>query len=277
MTLEIPTPVRQTARLPVSTGLPAITIVSLLIAALAVAGALAGLLAPEAVYPTAEMRQNSVPNDIVTLVLVVPALLVALVLARQGRLLGLLLWPAALLTILYNALVYALGLPVGWVMLLNLLLVAGAAYTAAALLAMTGVADVQRRLAGRLPERLGGGVLMALSALFFLMAAGTMVAAILNGTPLTDRALMTTDLLIAPFWFLGGLLLWRRAPAGYVLGPVALFLSGLLFAGLFILLLLQPVVTDAAVSLTDLAVIGVATVVALVPVVWTARAIAQSD
>ncbi|MEZ4519461.1 MAG: hypothetical protein R3C44_22405 [Chloroflexota bacterium] len=109
-----------------------------------------------------------------------------------------------------------------------------------------------------------------------LIAVGTIAGAVVQGAPLPDRALMTTDMLIAPFWFISGLLLWRGTSSGYVLGPVALFLAGLLFVGLLLVLLLQPVVTDASLGLVDVAVIGLASLIVLIPLFLVGRGIASA-
>ncbi|MEZ4519462.1 MAG: hypothetical protein R3C44_22410 [Chloroflexota bacterium] len=84
MTTESLAPPTRLTRLPITADLRPAVIASLVIAVLAAAGALAGILAPDSVYPTAELLQNSLPNDIVTLVLVIPVLLIALFLAMQG-------------------------------------------------------------------------------------------------------------------------------------------------------------------------------------------------
>lgn len=100
--------------LPLSRRPTLLAIGSLLIAPLTAALALAGLLAGDAVYQSQELRESFVTNDLVNLVIGVPILLIALWLARRGKLAGLLFWPGALFFLLYNAaIVYVYALPLG--------------------------------------------------------------------------------------------------------------------------------------------------------------------
>jgi len=69
---------------------------SLAIAALMILGCAIGLVRPTMMYPTKEMLRSSLPADLVNL-LGMPLLLVSIWLARQRRLVALLLWPGVLL------------------------------------------------------------------------------------------------------------------------------------------------------------------------------------
>jgi hypothetical protein len=87
-----------------------------IVASLLLAGtSLAGLLFPDSIYPTYELRDAFLANDVVNLIIGLPTLLVSMWLTRGGKLIGLLLWPGALLYILYNYIAYFIGLPVSWI------------------------------------------------------------------------------------------------------------------------------------------------------------------
>jgi len=83
-----------------------------------------GLLNPEAIHPTEALRQSFFANDVVNLVIGLPALLVALWLAWRGKVVGLLFWPGALMFVLYTYLAYIFSMPIGWYYLLLLTLIA---------------------------------------------------------------------------------------------------------------------------------------------------------
>ena len=64
---------------------------------------------------------------------------------------------------------------------------------------------------------------------------------------------------------IGGLLLWRREPLGYVAGAGLLFQASMLFIGLIAVLLLQPLLTAAPFPLTDTIVVFAMGLVCFVP------------
>ncbi len=97
--------------LPVTRDLRLIYELSLAVALLMTGASTAGLLYPERLYPTEDLLQSSVPNDVVNLVVGLPLLLGSMWLTRRGRLIGLLLWPGALLYMIYNTIAYVAELP----------------------------------------------------------------------------------------------------------------------------------------------------------------------
>ena len=240
---------------------------SLAVAFLAAAAALAGLLFPEVVYPTDELRQAFVPNDAVTLALGLPALLGLLYFARRGSLAGLLLWPGALLYVTYNSLAYALALPQSLPGALNAALVVMCVFSIARIFAGVNAADIQMRLRGNVHERLAGGVLTGLGSLFLLrgvaQVAGALSGQIVLSTP--ELAVSAADVLITPVWILGGIWLWRRQGRGYVWGAAALFQASLLFAGLLVLFALQPVLLGVPFAAVDFVVIFSMGLVVFIP------------
>lgn len=247
---------------------------SLGIALLAAILALAGLLLQDAVYPSEELKQSFVVNDLVNLLLGVPIILGSLWLTQRRKLVGLLFWPGALFFVVYNAIAYTFALPPGWPFLLYLLLLALAVYTLIGLVASIDSGTVRARLAGRVPARLAGGVLVGLGVLFLLRGIGL----IAGGGELarTDVAVLVADFLTIPAWIVGGALLWRRQALGYVAGAGLLFQASMLFIGLIVFLLLQPALTGAPFALADVAVIAIFGLVCFVPFALFTRGLAKS-
>jgi hypothetical protein len=207
---------------------------SLTIALLVAVATLAGLLFPGAVYPAEETRLFGVPTDVISLVIVLPVLLGAMGLARRGQLLGLLLWPGALLYVLYVYIVYVVGVPLNALFLAYLLLVTLSAYTTIGLVASVDAEVVQQRLAGAVPARWAGGVLAVLATLFLGMQVVDIVAATVGRVPVEglDLAPFVADMVVlAPAWLIGGVLLVRRRALGYVAGAGLLLVGGILFSG----------------------------------------------
>lgn len=271
------TPDSVTRRLPITNRLTLLAAASLVVALLMAVLSLAGLLFQEAVYPSEDLKQSFVANDVVNLLIGLPILLVSLWLARR-KLIGLLFWLGALFFVVYNAIAYVFALPLGWAFALNLALLALAVYTLIGLMSSIDAASVQGRLAGAAPDRLAGGVLIGLGVLFLLREVGVLAGAISSDTllPRTELAVLVADTMIIPAWIVGGALLWRRQALGYVAGAGLLLQASMLFVGLIVFLLLQPVLTDAPFAVADVAVVFVMGLVCFVPFVLFTRGLVRS-
>lgn len=262
-------------RLPVSHKLTLVYTLSFVVALLLTAASAVGLLYQSTVYPTEELRQSFVANDLVNLFVGLPILLGSMWLARRGRLVGLLFWPGALFYVFYNAIAYTFALPVNEAFVLNLVLGTMAAYTTIALVAIVDAQAVRQQLAGVAPERLAGGVLMGLGVLFILFVISALAEALINQTPVTisDRALHVADSMTAPAWVIGGLLLWRRQALGYVTGVGLLFQGSMLFVGAIAVLLLQPLLTATPLQVGDIVVLAIMGLVCFIPFALFVRAV----
>jgi hypothetical protein len=258
---------KQPANLPIRHNLTLIYILSIIIAILMAAASIAGLLYPMTVYPTDELLQSFLANDVANLLIGLPMLLASMWLTRRGKLIGLLFWPGALFFVLYNYIIYVFAMPLNLAFVLHLVLLMLSVYTLIGLLTSIDGNVVQQRLSGAVPERLAGGVLAGLGLLIFLLVIGAIVNALINHTPIaeTELALHTADFLIAPTWIVCGLLLWQRRAFGYVAGLGLLFQASMLFIGLIIVLLLQPFMTAAPFSLVDVVVTFVMGMVCFIP------------
>lgn len=250
-------PQDRNARLPIKGRLWLMYAFSFLIAILMGIASVAGLRYRTLIYPTGELMQTFVSNDVVNILIGLPILLGSMGLAWRGRLIGLLCWTGALYYVLYNYLAYVFALPLSWAFLAHLILVVLSVYTLIGLVANIDGKEVKQRLAGAVPEKLAGGVLVGLGGLFFLRVMGVVVNALTSGImpAETDLAVNISDALTTPAWVIAGILLWRRKEFGYVTGLGLLFQGSMLFIALIIFLLLQPFLTAAPLAVTDVIVI----------------------
>jgi len=253
--------------LPVVHSLKVVTLLSLLIALVTAVTSIAGLLFQEEIYPTADLQQSFVANDVVNLLLGLPILLGSMWLARRGRLVGLLFWPGALFYGLYNYLVYLLGMPFNAMYPLYLVIVTLSIYTTIGLVASIDGPAVKQQLSGQVPEKLAGVVLTAFGLLFMLLAASGLAGALTSDNEIAkpELALLAADFIVCFAWIIGGVLLWRRQALGYVSGTGLLFQACMLFIGLIAVLLLQPLFSDAPLSLTDILITLAMSLVAFIP------------
>lgn len=235
---------------------------SIIVAGWMTALSLAGLLFPMVTYPSQDLRQSFIANDLVNLMIGLPVLLSVLWLARRGKLLGLLGLPGALFYVTYNAIAYAAAMPLTWPFFANLGLAALSVVAIFLLVSSVDGAAVQVRLQGRVAERFGAGVLVGFGALFFLRAVGEFFD---GAAGMAEFGVLVADGLTTPFWILGGLYLWRRQAPGYIVGAGLLFQASMLFVGLLVFFILQPFVAGVPFPLVDFIAILVMSLFSFVP------------
>ncbi|MGD9315999.1 MAG: hypothetical protein PVG56_04115 [Anaerolineae bacterium] len=270
----------QADRLPVTRRLSLAFASSLVIALLVAIVSVAGLLFGTSLYPMEEMLSLKQPTDLFTLVVALPLLLGSMWLARRGRLLGLLCWPGVLLYVLYVYVSYAIGVPFNVLFLAYVVLVALSAYTLIGLVASIDAAAVRQRLAGAVPERVAGGILVGLAILFTLMNLANVVSALTSPVPdhLLDLPVWFVDFaVVAPAWFIGGLLLWQRRALGYVAGAGLLLLGCMLFVGVIFALVFPAFYAGSPVDLAGIVLILVTGLICFIPFAFFVRGITKSD
>ncbi len=97
--------------LPPTRSVKTVETLSIVIVILLAAASLAALLFPATLYTSEETRQGMLSNDVVNLVIGVPAILACMLFHRRERLIGLLFWPGALLYVTYNSLAATIAFP----------------------------------------------------------------------------------------------------------------------------------------------------------------------
>ncbi len=242
-------------------------VLSYLVALLMIVVSLAGLIFSAALYPTQELKQAFVANDVVDLFIGLPLLLGAMALARRGKLAGLLFWPGALLYVIYNAIAYAVALPWTVQFVVYVAQVALSSYAVIRLLTSIDAVAVRQHLTGAVPEKFAGGVLAGLGGLFFLRTVAQIVGVLTGGQVVTgaEMAVLIADLVCTPLWVAGGIWLWRKRALGYVSGAGLLFQASMLFVGLLVLFLLQPWLAGVPFPAGDFVVILVMGLICFVP------------
>jgi hypothetical protein len=229
--------------LPVTRRLTLVYAVTLFITLLMTIASVFGLLYQTTVYPTEELRNWLVANDAFNLLVGLPFLLVPMWLAWRGKLIGLLCWPGALFYVLYVYLAYVVAVPFGPLFLPHLLLATLSAYSLIGLSATIDGEAVRQRLAGTVPARITGGILLGLAILIILRQAGLMASALVShASPSPAELAQWIDdfALACPALLAVGVELWRRRALGYVGGP------GLLLAYVVLALSLIPIMIFAS-------------------------------
>jgi hypothetical protein len=240
---------------------------SILVTIIMAAVSIAGLAARTTVYPSEELAEAFVPNDVVNLFVGLPILLGSMWLARRGSLAGLLCWPGALFFVLYNYLAYIFVVPLSWAFMVYLGLVVLSLYTLVGLIASIDGEAVRQRLAGKVHEKFAAGVITGFGLLFFLRVILVSAQSISSGDLMSEieYAANFSDFFTAPAMLIGGVLLWRRKAFGYLAGLGLLFQASMLFIALIIYLILQPILTTVPFALVDVVVVAVMGLICFVP------------
>jgi hypothetical protein len=200
---------------------------SWLIVALMAAVSAAGLALRESLYRDEAWILNAwFGNDIVTLFVVVPLLVWALVAAGRGSRRGELVWYAMLGYVVYNYAYYLFGARMNELFPAYVALLVLPTVSLAVLLHRADVAGIAQSFSPRLPAR-GVAVYLGLTGVGLLFAwVAQWAAFVFAGTvPAVGEEAFTLiaslDLtFVVPLCLIAAALLWRRSKWGYVFGTI---------------------------------------------------------
>ena len=202
---------------------------SALIAGAAALVSAGGLLIPSLYRDNAFVLSTWRGNDLVTLVVAVPLLVVSLVLAVRGSARAYLVWVGALDYMLYNFGFYLFGSAFNRFFLLYAALFAMSIWAIVFALIRIEVTALASRFSAGTPVRSIAGFMIfvgaGLSAVYIMQWLG--FASSGNVPPIVQRTAHPTNVvfgldlsLIVPVLVVGGIWLWQRKPWGYVLSAV---------------------------------------------------------
>ncbi|MBM4779610.1 MAG: hypothetical protein GQE15_18045 [Archangiaceae bacterium] len=171
-------------------------------------------------------------NDAVTAFVAVPALVFATWRARQGSTRWLLLALGLLWFCFYNDAYYLFGAALGVSFPLYVLLMLTCSVTLIVSFHRVDSTRIAATFGPRVPARVLGGALVLVGALLVVVwfaqwAAYVTTGKVVNLTPDAIRLIATMDTtVIAPTLIIGGALLWRRRPWGFVVAVLGGVLGG---------------------------------------------------
>lgn len=242
-------------------------VLSIVVAILIGVLSLAGLIFSEDVYPAEDLMRSFMTNDAINLVLGLPILLIPMWLTQRGSLTALLCWPGALLYNLYNYTAYIFGIPPSLLTFAYILIVLLCAYGAYALIATIDSQTIKIKMDGVVPRKTGSGLLILFGIAFLLRSIGLLVQVGLGQEVLaiTDIGVLIADLVLSTVALAGGILLLLKRPLGFASSLGLLFAVTMLFVGLLLIFLIQPILTAAPFSQEDFFVVGLMLVIWMIP------------
>jgi hypothetical protein len=191
-----------------------------------------GLFLPS-MYADESRRQAalSIGNDVGNLVLIVPVLVIAAILALRGSCAARLVWMGTLAYLIYDFLGYALALHFNSMFLAYCGVLGLSFYALAGGLMALPTAEVAHRYGPRTPVKTTGIVLLLMGAVIVshwlseiipALLAGAVPQAVRDSGHLTEAVAVLDLAFGAPACTIAAILLLRRKPLGFVLGPVVL-------------------------------------------------------
>jgi hypothetical protein len=126
---------------------------------------------------------------------------------------------------------------------------------------------VSKQLAGSVSEKITGGVLVLFGVAFIFRSIGMLTEAGGGQASLSAGEIGTlfADLVLSTVWIVGGVLILRRKPLGYISGLGLLFAGSMLFIGLILILILQPILTNTDFVLSDVMVVAIMGLICFIP------------
>jgi hypothetical protein len=227
------------------------------VAALALAASLAGLLFDGMYAGDAATVAMLRGFDLVTAVAVVPIMAVASRATRWGSTLGMLVRTSCVAYLVYTYAFYLFGTGFNDLFLVHVAVLAIGLCALILSVATIDAAEVADRMgAGRASVRsvaaILGALAVGLAAMWVYSAVDTIVTgdipagSALVETEATVHVGMALDLtLLVPLYTVAAVLLWRRAPWGFVLAAVALF-AGILHQASYIVAMPFQVAADVS-------------------------------
>jgi hypothetical protein len=252
---------------------------SLIIAALVALASVLGLIIPDQLYPSEDLTQSFLTNDVVNLIVGLPVLVGSLYLVNRGKLIGLLLWPGALFFMVYNYLIYLIAMPINIFYILFPLIVFPSLYITIWILRNIDADLIASKLKGKVPERLSAVIMIGFGAIFIIRVAAIAFDIVNKQLTITstDLGLHIADVFFSVTMIICGIQLWRKLSLGYITGLGLLFQTSMLFIGLILLMLLQPFITGEKIAWLDIIIVLVMGFISFIPFGLFTHAANRSD
>lgn len=238
-----------------------------------------GLAFPTFFYPSPEIAEMFLTNDLVNILIGLPFFLFSLVMIKRDKLLGTLLLPGALIYVIYNYFAYLLGKPYHWSAAGYLLLMLISGYGLILLLRSIDHHQIKARLEGRVADKISGWVLVFFGLAFIALALSEIIPGILDGSipPLGEKAVSAADILVSIGWVIGGILLLGRNGLGYTMGLGLLLAASSLFIGLILFFFIAPLLTARPFDWIEVLTVFIMGMISFVPTALFCRGVIRSQ
>jgi hypothetical protein len=265
---------KSTGELPVSSGLQGIQVLAALVTLLMAGLSVIGLVLSDRLYPTEELIQSFMTNDLINLLIGAPTIFAALVFIWKRKTIGLLLLPGSMLYVIYNSIAYVVGRPYDLYATGHLILILACGFVIYTIFARLDSQIVEARLGGAVPAKFSGWVLTGFGAFFSTRAVGVFANSLIKGTaiPVSEVGVLAADMVLSILLIAGGVMLLRNRAIGMAAGLGLLYAVSMLFIGLIVLMGVQAALIKTAFPFVDILVVALIGSVCFIPFVKYLRA-----
>lgn len=197
-------------------------------------------------HDSVSMAAQAIAQDYVTLVLGVPLLIISLYLSKRGRLKGHMLLTGTLGYFLYTYASYSFLSMYNSLFLVYVILMSASFFAFTLAMMSFEIMNLPLFFKDKLPVRFIGGFLLFASLVFGTMWLGKIVQPLIHHTPAvgiehyTTLVIQALDLgFVVPLGIISGILLIKRKPFGYLLGPLIIIKDITLLTALTAMIFLQ--------------------------------------
>jgi len=252
---------------------------TLLVAVLLAIAAGGGLFIPGLYRDVPSIVQQALGQDLVSLAIVLPTLIVTAVLSRRGSLGARLIWLGALVYLVYSYAVFAFYIQFNALFLVYVGLLGCSLCALIGGLVTVDMAEIKAHFVAKAPVKALSIFLAVLVVLFYLMWLSELVPALLTGevpASIQDNGVPTNAVYVLDMaWILPAFgitvaNLWRKRPLGYTLAGAMLSYFVLIVSA--ILSMVVFMVRDGhPVSIPQVVIFGTLLVISLVMLIWYIR------
>jgi hypothetical protein len=235
-----------------------------------------GLFIPDLYRDAPSIVQQALGQDLVSLAIVLPTLIVTAVLSIRGSLGARLIWLGALVYLVYSCAVFAFYVQFNAPFLVYVALLAGSLYALIGGLVTADKDEIKARFMASTPVKTLSIYLAVLVVLFYAMWLSEVLPALLAGEVpesikdhgVPTNAVQVLDMAwILPAFGITAANLWRKRPLGYILAGVMLSFFVLLVSAILSMVLFM--VRDGhPVSIPQVVIFGTLLVISLVLLIW---------
>lgn len=180
-------------------------------------------------YETVSIAAQAIAQDVVTLLVGIPLLVVSMILFKKGSLQGKLLLSGTLAYFLYTYASFAFGAAYNILFLVYVSLFSLSLFAFIFALMEIDIPTLPKQFSSGLPRRTIAIFLFVVGSFLLLAWLGRIVPALLENQPplglesYTTLIIQALDLgLVMPIAFLSGILLWKKSAWGYLLSAIVL-------------------------------------------------------
>lgn len=251
------------------TNIKSILILSTISCVLMVLVSVSGIIYSPNLYISQELIESFLPNDYINLMIGLPVLVLSIIFARKDSTRGLLFLPGALLYVIYNYIAYSLALLGSPFFPVYLIIVLTSTFALIILFK-----NLNRSLFGKVfirskAHKITAIILIFFGTVFLIRVFSLIGGSVIKGQSLTasELAVNVADLLTTPLWIIAGVSLLRKKEFGYISVPGVVLQGSMLFLGLLLLFIIQPLLTETLFKMEDFIVIAVMGLFFFIPMI----------